>query len=286
MKVLVSGASGFVGSALLPALKLRGHEVRAISRKPGADHDWSPESLERGVAWADAVVNLAGEPLFARRWDPVFKQELWRSRYEGTQALAKLIAARPQCALISASAVGVYGNRGDEELGEDAAPGTGFLAELGRDWEEATKAAQTAGARVVILRIGIVLGDGGALARMRTPFRMGLGGRLGSGRQWMSWIDLEDLIGMILWSIENKSARGCYNATAPTPCTNAEFTRVLGRVLRRPAILPAPVFALRLVLGEAAQVLLDSQRVLPRRALAEGFVFQEPELERCLRRLL
>ena len=286
MNVLVSGASGFVGSALVPALRLRGHAVRAISRKPGADHDWSPESLAQGVAWADAVINLAGEPIFARRWDPVFKQELWRSRFEGTRALAQLVARHPGCALISASAIGIYGDRGDEELGEDAAPGRGFLPELARDWEEALQPAQVAGNRVVILRIGLVLGDGGALARMRLPFRLGLGGRLGSGRQWMSWIDLDDLVAMLLWSLEHASVRGVYNATAPTPRTNAEFTRALASALRRPAILPAPAFALRLVLGEAAQILLEGQRVLPRRALAEGFVFQEPELERCLRRLV
>jgi len=286
VKVLISGASGFVGTALIEALRARGHAVRSISRRPGAEHDWSVESLSRGVEWADAVVNLAGENLFARRWDPVFKQELWRSRFEGTKALASLVGKRPGTVLVSASAIGIYGDRGEEELGEDAAPGRGFLPELARDWEEATRPAEQGGARVVILRIGIVLGHGGALARMKTPFRLGLGGRLGTGRQWMSWIALDDLVALTLHALEQPAARGVYNATAPQPCTNAEFTRTLAGVLRRPALFPVPAFALRLALGEAAQVLLEGQRVLPRRALAEGFVFQEPGLERCLRRLL
>jgi uncharacterized protein (TIGR01777 family) len=260
--------------------------VRSISRRSGAEHDWSAESLARGVEWADAVVNLAGENLFARRWDPVFKQELWRSRFTGTQALATLVGKRPGTVLVSASAIGIYGDRGEEELGEDAALGRGFLPDLARDWEEATQPAEHGGARVVILRIGLVLGHGGALARMKTPFRLGVGGRLGSGRQWMSWIALEDLVALIVHALEQPQMRGVYNATAPQPCTNADFTRTLAGVLRRPALFPVPSFALGLALGEASAVLLQGQRVLPRHALAEGFVFQEPELERCLRKLL
>lgn len=287
MQVLISGASGFVGAALVQALVQRGHSTRSISRRPGGDHDWSTASLERGVAWADAVVHLAGENLFAKRWDPAFKQELWRSRYESTRQLAQLIAKRPNCIWVSASASGIYGDRGSEELDESSTIGTGFLAELARDWEEACEPARQAGVRLSIARIGLVLGaEGGALARLLPLFRWGLGGRLGNGQQWMSWIALSDLLAMLIWMLEQKHAQGVYNATAPQPVTNLEFTRTLGRVLHRPTLFPAPAWALRLALGEVAQVLVDGRRVLPKRALADGYRFREPELERCLSQLV
>lgn len=287
MQVLISGVSGFVGSALKQALEQRGHSTRGISRRPGADHDWSNASLERGVAWADAVVHLAGENIFAKRWDPVFKQELWRSRYESTRQLAQLIAKRPNCVWVNASAVGIYGDRGSEELDESSPIGTGFLAELARDWEQACDPARQAGVRLSIARIGLVLGvEGGALERMLPLFRWGLGGRLGSGKQWMSWIGLSDLVAMLIWMLEQKHAQGVYNATAPHPVTNLEFTRTLGRVLHRPTLFPAPAWALRLALGEAAHVLVEGRRALPKRALADGYAFRELELEGCLRQLL
>lgn len=287
MKVLVSGASGFVGSALLASLRARGHEVRSIGRGASAQHDWLPASLARGVGWCEAIVALAGENLFAQRWDPVFKQRLWSSRFETTRALALLAAEHRTRVFVGASAVGYYGACGDEELDESAPPGSDFLARLCVDWEDAQEPARAAGVRCVTLRLGVVLGrEGGALARMLPVFRLGLGGPLGSGRQWFSWIHRDDLVALLVWALEDDAARGAYNACAPEPVTMREFARTLGRVLHRPAYVPVPAFALRLRLGEGAQMLLTGQRVLPRRALEQGFCFRHPELGAALAQLV
>ncbi len=287
MKVLVSGASGFVGGALLAALRARGHEVRAIGRGADAEHDWSPPSLARGVAWCEGIVALAGENLFAGRWDPVFKQRLWSSRFETTRALALLAAEQRTRVFVGASAVGYYGAHGDEELDENAPPGSDFLARLCVDWEEAQEPARAALVRCATLRLGVVLGrEGGALARMLPVFRLGLGGPIGSGRQWFSWIHRDDLVALLVWALENGAASGAYNACAPGPVTMRGFASALGRALHRPALFPVPAFALRMRFGEGASMLLTGQRVLPVRAQAEGFRFAHPELDEALASLI
>lgn len=286
MKILVSGVSGFLGSQLVPALRVRGHETKSLGRGRGADHDWSPESVERGVAWCEGIVSLAGENILGRRWNPVVKQELWSSRFETTRALAHFAARHGTRVFLGASAIGYYGPHGDEELDEDAPRGTDFVAQLVGDWEEALAPAAAAGVRCVSPRIGVVLGGGGGvLARLLPIFRLGLGGPVGDGTQWFSWIGAADLVKLLVWLLEDESARGVYNATAPGPVRMGEFARTLGRVLHRPALLPVPAFALRLRFGEGAYVMLTGQRVLPARALAEGFRFAQPELEGALRQI-
>jgi uncharacterized protein (TIGR01777 family) len=282
MKVLLCGASGFLGSRLAPALRARGHELRSVGRR-GAEHDWSPASLAEGVAWSEAIVNLAGENLLGRRWNAVQKQRLWSSRFETTRALALLAARQRTRVLLVASAIGFYGPRGDEALDERADRGSGFVAQLCAYWEEALAPATAQGVRCVSPRIGVVLGrEGGVLARLAPVFRLGLGGPVGNGRQWFSWIHAGDLVELLVWLLENESARGVYNATAPAPVTMGEFARTLGRVLHRPAVLPVPAFALRLRFGEGADVMLTGQRILPARAQAEGFRFAHPELAGAL----
>lgn len=287
MKVLLSGASGFVGSHLARRLRARGHEPLALGRGPGADHDWSDASLARGVQAADALVHLAGANLFEGRWSAERKKILRASRIDTTRALARLAARRRPAVFVCASAVGWYGASDARELDERSARGTGFLAELCCEWEEAAEEALEAGVRTAFARIGVVLGrGGGALAKMLPPFRLGLGGPLGDGQQWVSWIHLDDLCDLLLWLLEHPKAAGAFNATAPQPVTMAELARTLGRVLHRPAFLPAPAPLLRLALGEVADVLLTGQRVLPRRALEGGFEFSYPALEPALRELL
>jgi len=287
MKVLLTGSTGFVGSQLARRLRERGHVPLEVSRRPGAAYDWSPERLRLGVNEADAIVHLAGENLFAKRWSERRKAALRASRIETTRALAKLVAARAPAVLVSASAVGWYGASDGRELVEGAPRGSGFLAELCAEWEEATEDALEAGVRTAIVRIGVVLGrGGGALAKMLLPFRLGLGGPLGNGRQWVSWIHLDDLCALFVHLLEHERCAGAFNATAPQPVTMKELSSALGRVLHRPALLPAPAPMLRLALGEVADVLLTGQRVLPRRALESGFRFAHPALEPALRDLL
>jgi len=282
MRVLVSGASGFLGSALLSGLRAHGHEARGVGRN-GAEHDWSPQSLEQGVAWCDAIVSLAGENILGKRWNAVQKQRLWSSRFETTRALAQLAARHETRVFVGASAIGFYGPRGNEELDERAGRGNDFLAQLCGDWEEALAPAAAAGVRCVSPRIGVVLGRGGGVfARLLPIFRLGLGGPVGDGKQWFSWIHVDDLVALLLWLLESERARGVYNATAPGPVTSREFAHTFGRVLHRPAILPVPALALQLRFGEGAYVMLTGQRVLPRRALAEGFRFAQPALEGAL----
>lgn len=287
-RVLVTGATGFVGRSLCLRLAREGWQVQAWARSPararaalGAEVEVVPQvdgdvELRAALARVDAVVHLAGENLFGGRWTERRKRLLVDSRVGLTRRLVRAMAecGRPPATLVSASAIGLYGDRGDEVLTEDSAPGEGFLAELCRGWEVAGREAEALGTRVAHLRLGIVLGaEGGALARMLPPFRLGVGGRLGHGRQWMSWIQLDDLLSMFAAALEDARWRGAFNAVGPEPVTNADFTRALGRALSRPTLLPAPAAALKLALGEAAEVLLGSQRVLPRRALEVGFRF-------------
>jgi len=283
-----------LGSALRDAFAARRLDtLQLVRRAPAAPGqvEWNPaataaipnpEPLE-GIT---AAIHLSGSNLAAHRWTTAYKREMIASRVDSTRVLARLLAGlrRPPRALLVASATGIYGDRGDEILDESSATGAGFLADLCRQWEAAARPAVEAGIRVVHLRFGVVLGPGtGALARMVPIFRLGLGGRLGNGRQWMSWISLADLVAAILLILENPAMAGPVNLTAPNPVTNAEFTRALGRALHRPAILPAPAFALRLALGPMArEALLASARVRPARLVEAGFQFSQPMVEKAL----
>jgi uncharacterized protein (TIGR01777 family) len=290
MRTLITGGSGFIGSALCRSLIGSGEDVIVLTRDAQRAHRRLPEQVvlvERlgDAGDVDAVVNLAGENLAAGRWTAARKQAIRDSRIGTTRDLVAWIAARQHkpSVLVSGSAIGWYGARGDEELGEEAQPGDDFAARLCRDWEAEAERAQALGVRVCRIRTGVVLdADGGALAKMLPPFRLGLGGRLGDGRQWMSWIARSDIVGLIRWLTKTGSTQGVYNATAPGPVTNADFARVLGAALHRPALLPAPAFALRLMLGEMADLLLTGQRVLPQRAQAQGFRFRYSELSGAL----
>jgi uncharacterized protein (TIGR01777 family) len=295
--VVVTGATGLVGRRLVAALTGGGASVRALSR------DASAGGFGRGVAvvgWngrnvpsetlvrSDAVVHLAGEPLFAGRLTAARRRRLRESRIESARSIANAIAALPEDerpgALVCASAVGYYGSRGDEVLEETARPGEGFLAELCTAWEEAARAAEEFGVRVVSVRIGIVLArEGGALPRLVAPFRLGLGGRLGDGRQWFPWVHADDVVGILQAAINDDAWRGPVNAVAPEPVTNADLTSALGRVLRRPTFFAVPAFALRAALGEDLAVeLLGSRRAVPRAALDRGYAFAYGRLEEAL----
>lgn len=292
--IAVSGSAGLIGRPLVRLLVERGHDVRRLVRDrswaaPG-DVYWNPATSELDVAaleGADAVVHLAGENIAGGRWTAARKAAIRDSRVRGTTLLCEGLAqlARPPRVLIAASAVGYYGDGGDAVLKEQSAAGTGFLADVTREWEAATQPASQAGVRVVNLRTGMVLARaGGALPRMLTPFKLGLGGRVGSGRQYMSWIALRDLLGAIEYLLFADDISGPVNAVAPTPVTNKEFTRTLGRVLRRPTILPLPAFAVRVLFGQMGrELLLASTRAVPQRLLTGGFSFGHPRLEEALR---
>jgi len=276
MKIAMTGASGFVGAHLTQALERQGHDIR-------------PVDLRKGVETADlegceTVVNLAGEPV-AQRWTDQARERIRGSRVDGTRALVRAMAglSRPAQLLISASAVGCYGSRGDEILTEDSTLADDFLGRVASDWEREAHRAEDLGTRVAIMRFGVVLGPhGGALKKMLAPFRLGMGGRLGSGEQWMSWIHLDDLIAMISFLMVESTVRGVFNATAPHPVTNAVFTHELAHAVHRPAIVPVPGFALKILLGEMASVLLNSQRVVPQAAVRAGFEFRYPEIGAAL----
>jgi uncharacterized protein (TIGR01777 family) len=297
MKILITGSSGLVGSAARQALEARGHALFPLVRPPRlagpGEAAWNPETGEMDLpaaSGAEAVVNLAGASIADGSWSEARKRLLRSSRIDLTRALVDSIAKldpRPRV-LVSASAVGYYGNRGDERLDEHSAPGEGFLAKLAADWETEATRAESLGVRTVILRFGMVLsGHGGALAQLLGPFRLGVGGRLGSGRQWMSWISISDAVGMIRAAVENETWRGAYNCVAPQPVTNTEFTKTLGRVLRRPTVFPVPRFALRTVFGEMADdMLLASQRAEPKRALQAGYSYSHQGLEPALRAII
>lgn len=295
--VAVSGASGLVGKAVSAAVAVRRWNLKRLTRGSAADAAdaiaWNPTIGVANLAdlrGVDAVVHLAGENIASGRWTAAKKQRIRESRVQGTAALCRSLAAateRPRV-LVCASAIGYYGDRGEQPMHECLPPGRGFLPEVCVEWERAAQPAVDAGIRVVWLRIGIVLSpDGGALKQMLPPFRFGLGGRVGDGRQYWSWISLPDLVRTVLFAVENESLRGAVNAVAPEAVTNAEFTRVLGRVLRRPTLFPMPAFAARLALGEMADdLLLSSIRVVPEQLQRAGFQYEHPGLEAALRALL
>ena len=296
MDVVVSGSSGLIGSALKEALQSAGHRVVAMSRsKTGGEAiHWDPAAGvidAGGLEGVGAVVHLAGEGIGNKRWNEDQKAKIRDSRVRGTTLLAETLAklAQPPQVLLSGSAVGFYGNRGDEVLTETSRPGDGFLADLCVAWEEAATPAREAGIRVSHLRTGIVLsGGGGALPKMLTPFKLGVGGKLGSGKQWMSWISLEDEVGAIVHLLGGDAPAGPVNLTAPNPVPNADFTKALGKALGRPTVLPAPKFGLKTILGGemAEELLLFSQRALPTRLLDSGYTFRHPGLDDALRSAL
>jgi uncharacterized protein len=296
MRIVIAGGSGFIGEPLVRRLVARGDDVAVLSRNPAR------VQAGRGIAWdgrtqgawseevagADAIVNLAGENVGEGRWTDERKRRLVASRLDATGAIVQALRNAPprERVLVNASAVGYYGFDRDEELDEHGTRGGGFLAELVDKWEAAAREAEPL-ARLVIPRFGVALAaDGGALKKMMLPFKLGAGGPVGSGDQWMAWIDRDDAVRFIEWAIDNRSARGVYNVTAPQPVRNRDFSRALGRALHRPAFLPAPAFALRAAFGQMAEeVLLGGQRAVPRRAEREGFRFDHPTLDASLARM-
>lgn len=278
MNVALTGATGFIGRRATEFLTKQGHTVRPISLRTPP----TPEQL----AGCQAVVHLAGEPV-AQRWTAAARRRILDSRVEGTRALIAALRAHPPNVLVSASGIGYYGSCGDKILTEQSPRGSDFLGEVAGEWERQAREAEKLGTRVICLRIGTVLGPGGgALKKMLLPFRLGLGGPLGPGTQWMSWIHLEDLCSLIHFCLPESTLRGVLNAVSPHPVTNATFTRALGRALHRPAILPVPAVALRLLFGEMSEILLGSQRAVPEAALAAGFEFQYPEIAAALLQIL
>ena len=296
MRVAISGASGLIGTELAAVLRRGGHEVLRLvrSRPPGRGAaSWDPAAGELDpevLTGCDAVVNLAGKNVGAGRWTEALKHELWHSRVDSTGLLARTMAGlelSPRV-LVSMSGVNLYGDRGDEVLTEGSSKGDGFMAELAAAWEAAADPAREAGLRVVHVRGGQVMHpDGGSLATMLPLFRLGLGGRFGSGRQWWSWISLDDMVGVIVHALTRREVDGPLNATAPEPVTNADFTRILAGVLGRPALLPIPRFGPKLLVGDLAdELIFASVRAVPERTLASGYSFARPELEGALRAML
>lgn len=302
MRLLLLGCTGFVGRELVPFLLELGHELTVVSRRPqpfpalvserlaclqldpAQAASWQHDGLQQALAAAEGVVNLAGEPIAEQRWTPAHRRELLASRVDTTRHLVAAMAALPQppAVLVNASAVGYYGTSTEASYTEVSPAGSDYLAEICQRWEEAA-AAVPAATRLVRLRIGIVLGpDGGALGKMLPVFRLGFGGPVGSGRQWMSWIHRHDLCRLIATALEDGAYRGTYNAVAPEPVTMAAFAAALGRQLGRPSLLPVPGPVLQLLLGDGAQVVLEGQRVLPEQLLAQGFRFHYPELSAAL----
>lgn len=297
MKILISGATGLIGKHLIPTLEAKGHEIFSLVRKdPKNDREiqWDSESgfaeSEQGkLEGFDAVIHMAGEPI-AQTWTKEKKRLIKESRVTGTRVLVSALdkTKEPPKHFISASAIGYYGNRGDEILTEESAAGEGFLPEICVPWEAEARKAADFGARVVFLRTGIVLSkDGGALAQMRTPFGFGVGGVIGSGKQWMSWLALEDMISVIHYALENTSVRGAINCTAPNPVTNETFTKTLGEVINRPTIIPIPEFGVKFVFGEMGEtLLLEGARVIPKKLQDAGFSFKHPDLKEAIKKAL
>ena len=298
MRITLTGASGFIGSRLVTQLDARGHQLHLLGRAPKKGmlaaarfSIWDAAASEpplEALEGADVVVHLAGEPV-AQRWTEDVKRRIRSSRIDSTNLIVSAFAKlqqRPK-ALVCASAIGYFGDRGDEKLTEISPPGDGFLPEVCVQWEQAAAGARALGMRVVSVRIGVVLHpDGGALEQMLPPFKFGVGGRIGSGEQWMSWIHLDDLVRLLMHAIETPSLDSTLNATSPNPVRNSEFTQLLGRTLRRPAIIPVPEFAVRLLFGEMANIVIGSQRVLPEAALKSGFEFEHGQLGPALTNLL
>lgn len=296
MNITLTGASGFIGGALITRLQADGHHLHILGRKAPEDPEipfskWDANAGQmppsEALAGADAIIHLAGEPI-AQRWSADVKRRIRDSRVNGTRLLVDAIAAmdaasRPKT-LIAASAIGFYGDRGDEILNETSKPGKGFLPDVCVEWESAAQTAEVkCGMRVVRLRIGIVLGQGGgAVAQMLPFFRMGTGGRVGAGHQWMSWVHLDDLVGILLFALGDVGLSGPVNGTSPNPVTNAEFTQTLGEVIHRPTKLTIPEFGLKMLYGEMAQVLLEGQRVMPDVAARAGYQFRFPDLRTTL----
>jgi uncharacterized protein (TIGR01777 family) len=303
MRVAVIGGTGFIGQAVIRALRERGDSVIALSRDIFRAKEILGDGIElvhwdaaRGdcpwkdeISLADAVVNLAGESIFEKRWDSAYKSRIWSSRVDRTREIIEAIGRHQQRPgiLINASAIGAYGEGGPEPLDESGAAGHDFLAQMVTAWELEAEKAEAFGLRVVRLRMGVVLEkSGGALARMLPPFKMFLGGWMGTGRQYLSWIHREDVVGIILYCLRHAQVQGVINATAPHPVTNKEFSQALGRALHRPVLLPVPAFALRIILGEAADAILFGQNVHPKAITAAGYQFKYPELAGALQSIL
>ena len=294
MRILITGASGLIGTALQKSFEEKGYEMLLASRSEpkserdiqwNADAGFADEDLLR-LEGLDAVIHFAGESISALRWTDEKKKAIRDSRVHGTRTMIEAFARlekKPKV-FISASAIGFYGDRGDEEMTETSSVGDTFLSEVSKEWESESRRAEDMGIRTVLLRNGIVLSkDGGALATMMTPFKLGVGGVVGSGKQWMSWVSLDDAVGIVNYALENENLRGAVNVVSPNPVTNEEFTKTLGEVLYRPTFLPLPEFAVNLVFGEMGDALLiDSTRVVPKRLLDSGFKFRYPEINSAL----
>lgn len=300
MKVAVTGATGFVGSRLVEKLLAEGHSVVAFTRGSGSKLPQSPNleivtynpkesgDWQTKISGCDGVVNLAGEPIAENRWTPEVKKALLESRTLTTQNVVSAISqANPKpSVLVNASAIGFYGTSETAEFDESSASGQDFLAEVCRAWEAEASKVKDSGTRLVILRIGIVLENGGALGKMLTPFRMFAGGPIGSGKQWFSWIHREDLVNLMVKALTDSSMEGTYNATAPNPVKMADLTNTLGEVMNRPSWLPVPAFALEALLGDGAIVVLEGQQVMPKRTLSTGFTYEYPTVKQALSAIL
>lgn len=301
MRLLLTGGTGFIGSALRESLTHAGYEVLILTRQASRENQpglrtrysyWNPPhrgAWEKELEGVEGVINLAGEPIVGKRWTQGQKQKILESRVGTTQALVEAIrhAKRKPSFLLTASAIGYYGPHGSEELTEGSPPGKDFLSQVCQAWEAQASRVEELGLRLVRLRIGLVLEKGGgAISKMLPPFQWGLGGPLGTGRQWMSWIHRKDLVGLIHFAFKKKEVRGPLNATAPHPVLMKEFAQTLGAVLHRPAFFPVPGFVLKTLLGEMAEIVLTGQRVLPKRALELGYSFQFPRLEAALEGIL
>lgn len=293
MRILITGGTGFIGARLCRVLTQAGHQLAVYSRQPSKVHACCGAEVEAladlselsGVDAFDAVINLAGESIAAKRWSPTRKQALLDSRLLTTQKLLDEMGnmSKPPSCLINASAVGFYGDQGDTDVDETTAPVDDFGHQLCQQWEQLATRAEALGVRVCIVRIGLVIGrDGGFLEKMLPPFKLGLGGRFGSGQQWMSWVHRDDLVRMMIWLLEHQECSGVYNATAPYPVRNKDFTNILARKLKRPALLPMPSFVASALFGEMAGLLLTGQRVLPRRITEAGFKYKYPDLKTAL----
>jgi uncharacterized protein (TIGR01777 family) len=306
MEVFVMGGTGLIGSSLIGRLNQRGDRVVLLTRRPAhAQERWGKQCtivegdpMKAGpwmdaVKDCDAVINLVGESIFARRWNPEFIALLRNSRIQSTENAVRALNQNPKTSagipkvLVNASAIGYYGPRGDEELTEEGSTGDDTLARVGVEWEQAARGAEANGVRVALIRIGVVLAkEGGALPQMLPPFKLGLGGPIGSGRHWFSWIHIDDMAGIIVLALDHPEAQGPINGTAPHPVTNKEFSKALGRALHRPAIFPVPPFMLRLGLGQVAEILTTGQRVIPSKAMGLGYQFKFPAIDGALANLV